>query len=54
MLKKIDAGVLNVAYLEHGPTKGTPVVLLHGFPYDVHAYDEIAPLLASSRHPKVD
>jgi pimeloyl-ACP methyl ester carboxylesterase len=39
--------VLDVAYEEHGPPDGPPVVLLHGFPYDVHAYDEVAPLLAA-------
>ena len=48
MLKHVDAGVLSVAYLEAGAPGGSPVVLLHGFPYDVHAYDEVAPILASS------
>ena len=47
MLKRIDAGVLSVAYEEMGAAAGTPVLLLHGFPYDVHAYDEVAPVLAS-------
>src|SRR5262245_41984412 len=47
MLKHVDAGVLHVAYEEHGPAGGTPVILLHGFPYDVHAYDEVAPLLVA-------
>ena len=47
MLKRIDAGVLSVAYEETGAAAGTPVLLLHGFPYDVHAYDEVAPILAS-------
>ena len=47
MLKQIDAGVLNVAYAEYGRPDGTPVVLLHGFPYDIHAYDVAAPLLAA-------
>lgn len=42
MLKYAKAGVLNVGYLESGPAGGTPVVLLHGFPYDVHAYDAVA------------
>ena len=42
----VDAGVLRVAYAEHGDPAGRPVVLLHGFPYDVHAYDGVAPLLA--------
>ena len=43
----IDAGVLRVAYEEHGDPAGRPVVLLHGFPYDVHAYDGVATLLAA-------
>ncbi len=47
MLRHIDAGVLAVAYEDIGPTSGPPVVLLHGFPYDIHAYGEVAPLLAS-------
>lgn len=48
MLKEIDAGALRVAYEEHGPADGRPVVLLHGFPYDVRAYDEVAPPLAAA------
>lgn len=40
--------LLDIAYLARGPHDGLPVVLLHGFPYDVHAYDEVAPLLAAS------
>jgi pimeloyl-ACP methyl ester carboxylesterase len=47
MRKSIDAGVLNVAYAEHGSGQGWPVVLLHGFPYDIHAYDDVAPALAA-------
>ena len=43
---EIDAGVLTVAYHESGPAEGPPVVLLHGFPYDVHAYRDVAPKLA--------
>ncbi len=46
-LTGIDAGVLHVSYLESGPEDGWPVVLSHGFPFDVHAYDEVAPALAS-------
>jgi len=46
-LTNIDAGVLRVSYLESGPEDGWPVVLSHGFPFDVHAYDEVAPALAS-------
>ena len=45
--RSIDAGVLRVAYSEHGDPAGRPVVLLHGFPYDTHAYDGVAPLLAA-------
>jgi pimeloyl-ACP methyl ester carboxylesterase len=47
MLKQIDAGVLNVAYAEYGRQDGYPVMLMHGFPYDIHAYDVTAPLLAA-------
>ena len=46
--KTIDAGVLSVAYLEYGPASGWPCVLSHGFPYDIHAYAEAAPLLAEA------
>lgn len=45
-LKTIQAGVLDVAYFECGPADGTPVVLLHGFPYDIHAYADVAGRLA--------
>jgi len=47
-MKRIDAGVLNVTYDEQGPAQGTPVLLLHGFPYDVRAYDEVIPLLVKA------
>ncbi|MGE0750080.1 MAG: alpha/beta fold hydrolase [Variibacter sp.] len=47
MLKHIEAGVLDVAYEETGPASGWPVVLLHGFPYDIHAFDAVAPWLAA-------
>ncbi|HSW07594.1 alpha/beta fold hydrolase [Aquabacterium sp.] len=46
-LQHIDAGVLNIAYHEAGPADGPPVLLMHGFPYDIHAYAELAPLLAA-------
>ena len=47
-LKQIDAGVLNVGYAEAGPANGTPVILLHGWPYDIHTYVDVAPLLAAA------
>jgi pimeloyl-ACP methyl ester carboxylesterase len=47
-LKQIDAGVLNVGYAEAGPTDGPAVVLLHGWPYDIHSFVDVAPLLASA------
>jgi pimeloyl-ACP methyl ester carboxylesterase len=45
-LRHIDAGVLNIAYYEAGPADGPAVVLLHGFPYDIHSYVDVAPMLA--------
>ena len=48
MIQFIDAGVLKVAYSESGAPDGWPVVLLHGFPYDIHAYDGVAPALAAA------
>ena len=45
-LKRIHAGLLEVGFLEDGPPTGSPVILLHGFPYDVHAYDQVAAVLA--------
>jgi len=47
-LKQIDAGVLNVGYAEAGPASGRPVILLHGWPYDIYAFVDVAPLLASA------
>jgi pimeloyl-ACP methyl ester carboxylesterase len=47
-LKQIDAGVLNVGYAEAGPVDGYPVILLHGWPYDIHSYVDVAPLLVSA------
>jgi pimeloyl-ACP methyl ester carboxylesterase len=46
-VKQIDAGLLNVGYAEDGPASGTPVILLHGWPYDIHSYVDVAPLLAT-------
>jgi pimeloyl-ACP methyl ester carboxylesterase len=49
-LKKVDAGVLNVAYAEAGPADGPPVILLHGWPYDIHSFVDVTPALASAGH----
>src|SRR5208282_6734936 len=46
-LKQIDAGVLSVGYAEAGPTDGRPVILLHGWPYDIHSFVDVAPILAA-------
>lgn len=46
-LRRVQAGVLNVAFHESGPSDGPPVLLLHGFPYDVQSYVEVAPQLAA-------
>ncbi|NWA24896.1 alpha/beta hydrolase [Pseudomonas gingeri] len=46
-LKHINAGLLDVAYAETGPADGPVVILLHGWPYDIHSYDEVAPLLSA-------
>src|SRR5262245_15310917 len=47
-LKQIDASVLNVGYAEAGPANGPPVILLHGWPYDIYSFVDVAPLLASA------
>ncbi len=47
-LKQIQAGLLNVGYAEAGPVDGPPVILLHGWPYDIYSYVDVAPLLASA------
>ena len=48
LLKQINAGLLNVGYAEAGPADGKPVILLHGWPYDIHAFVDVAPILASA------
>ncbi|MEA2821070.1 MAG: hypothetical protein QOJ86_3074 [Bradyrhizobium sp.] len=47
-LKQIDAGLLNVGYAEAGPANGPPVILLHGWPYDIYSFVDVAPLLAAA------
>ncbi len=49
-LKSIRTRMLDIAYVEHGPADGPPVFLMHGFPYDIHAYDAVAPILARAGH----
>ncbi len=46
-LRHIDAGVLNIAYYEAGPAEGPAVMLMHGFPYDIHSFVDVAPQLAA-------
>jgi len=46
-IRQIDAGLLDVGYAEAGPAGGPPVILLHGWPYDIHSFVDVAPLLAS-------
>ena len=48
--KSVQTPILEIAYEESGPAQGFPVILLHGFPDDVHAYDEVAPPLAKAGH----
>jgi pimeloyl-ACP methyl ester carboxylesterase len=45
-LKQVDAGDLNIAYVDQGPADGAPVILLHGWPYDIHSFAEVSPKLA--------
>ena len=47
-LKQTNAGLLNVGYVEAGPADGKPVILLHGWPYDIHAFVDVAPILAAA------
>ncbi len=47
-IKTINTGVLSIAYLEYGPPSGWPCILGHGFPYDPHAYDQAAPIIAEA------
>ena len=47
-IKQVDAGVLDVGYAEAGPANGRVVILLHGWPYDIHSYVDVAPMLAAA------
>ncbi|RAI54605.1 alpha/beta fold hydrolase [Roseicella frigidaeris] len=47
-LRQVRAGALEIGYAEAGPPAGPPVLLLHGWPYDIHSYAEVAPLLAAA------
>ena len=47
-VRQIDAGPLNVGYVDTGPADGHPVLLLHGWPYDIHTYADAAPVLAEA------
>src|SRR5256714_13713458 len=49
-LKQIDAGVLNVGYIDAGLSSGPTVILLHGWPYDIHAFADVSPRLAAADH----
>src|ERR1051326_4831781 len=49
-VQQIDAGVLNVGYVETGRAGAPAVILLHGWPYDIHSFEAVAPLLAAAGH----
>ena len=53
-MRSVETDVLRIAYVEHGPTDGWPVILSHGFPYDVHAFDDAAAILARAGARVVD
>jgi hypothetical protein len=46
-LRHVETELLNIAYFEEGPVTGPAVILLHGFPYDIHTYADVAPILAA-------
>ena len=49
-VRQIDAGMLDVGYVDAGPADGPAVLLLHGWPYDIHSFAEVAPILAAHGH----
>src|SRR3984885_10333635 len=52
-LRNVDAGVLNIAYYEEGPADGPVVLLMHGFPFDIHSYVDVVPRLAAGGGPTI-
>src|SRR4051812_1680917 len=46
-IKQINAGVLNIGYAEEGPVNGQVVILMHGWPYDIHSFVDVTPLLVA-------
>src|SRR5262249_25545173 len=48
LIKQVKAGLLDIGYADVGPAGGQPVILLHGWPYDIHSYVDVAPLLAAA------
>ncbi|MEU1244300.1 alpha/beta hydrolase [Micromonospora parva] len=49
-LRQVEAGLLNVGYVDAGPPDGDPVILLHGWPYDIHSFVDVVPLLTAAGH----
>ncbi|MBQ1011827.1 alpha/beta hydrolase [Micromonospora sp. M51] len=49
-LRQVEAGLLNVGYVDAGPLDGDPVILLHGWPYDIHSFLDVVPLLTAAGH----
>ena len=49
-IRQIDSGPLSIGYVDMGPPSGPPVILLHGWPYDIHSFAEVAPLLVQAGH----
>jgi pimeloyl-ACP methyl ester carboxylesterase len=49
-IQQIDAGVLNIGYVDLGPRDGAPILLFHGWPYDIHAFEDVVPVLVAKGH----
>jgi pimeloyl-ACP methyl ester carboxylesterase len=54
LLRQIDAGLLNIGYVDIGPAEGPVVVLLHGWPYDIHSYVDVCPGLTAAGYRVID